>query len=420
MSRRVLVITYYFPPVPGSGSNRWAAMVKYLRRAGHEVTVVTAAPPGHGPSAVDGVVRTANLNSSRVLRRLLLRRDRSAASPSTDAAPMRVMPSILWKGLVPDPWRITWNPYAWRAVQVHLEKGVDCVITSSPADSTHLLGLGLRGTAWIADFRDGWTFEPLRPRFPTQVQRSLDTSMERRIVLGADVVVGATAPIAADFCSRLAVDAIHIPNGFDSESRPGPLPAEYDPDRLLLVHTGALLGPRGRDPRPLLFALRRLVDDDPNLSDRIQLVVAGRSEFDERRLVDEVRLGGVVRQLGHLPREQSLALQRAAHTLILLTSDARSEATGKLYEYLAAKRPIIALADGNEAARIVSSTATGQVVPPNDVAAIADAIRAALAGDLERAYAPHGLEPYTYPAPAEQMAKAVETAIERRCSRMGS
>jgi glycosyltransferase involved in cell wall biosynthesis len=170
----------------------------------------------------------------------------------------------------------------------------------------------------------------------------------------------------------------------------------------------------------LLLALRRLVDDDPNLSDRIQLVVAGRSEFDERRLVDEVRLGGVVRQLGHLPREQSLALQRAAHTLILLTSDARSEATGKLYEYLAAKRPIIALADGNEAARIVSSTATGQVVPPNDVAAIADAIRAALAGDLERAYAPHGLEPYTYPAPAEQMAKAVETAIERRRSRMGS
>jgi glycosyltransferase involved in cell wall biosynthesis len=97
--------------------------------------------------------------------------------------------------------------------------------------------------------------------------------------------------------------------------------------------------------------------------------------------------------------------------LLLLTSDASCEATGKLYEYLASGRPILALATGNEAARIVADTGTGVAIAPRDVEAITAALGRAIDGELEHAYNPHGLEPYRYPVPAERMADAIERAI---------
>jgi len=423
-ARRLLVVTYYYPPQPGSGSNRWAAMVKYLRRLGHEVTVVTAAAPGHPPSESDGVVRTASLNANPVLRRLLLRgegtaRQGSASGQGGDQG--GVMPPLLWKGIVPDPWLLTWDPAAWTAIRRALSRGpLDCLITSSPAESTHLLGLAFarRAGAWIADFRDGWCFEPLRPALPTAVQRRLDERMERRVARRADAVVGVTAPIVDDFQTRLGVAAHLVSNGFDpdlggDEAQSGPA----EERRLSFVHTGALSGPRGRDPLPLLRALRKLVDDAPELRGRLELIVAGRSEEDELELVRTAGAGDIVRHLGYRPRSEALALQRAAGTLVLITSRDRCEATGKLYEYMAAGRPIIALAEGNEAARIVAETNTGVLVSPDDSEEIAGALRAAVSGELERAYAPRGRERYAYPGLAEQMASVVETAIERRASR---
>ena len=383
-ARRLLVLTYYYPPQPGSGSNRWAAMVKYLRRLGDEVTVITAAPPGPRVDVEDDVVRTGSLNASPLIRRLLLRPDRTAASTAAIAAG-GVMPEFLWKGIVPDPWLATWNPYAWRRVRRELATGgVDCLITSSPAESTHLLALslGFHRPAWIADFRDGWSFEPLRPSFPTAMQRSLDRSLERRVAQAADVVIGATTPITEDFQVRLGVDARHVPNGFDPEAEVDMSIAEEYAGRVTFVHTGPLLGPRGRDPRPLLRGLRALIDEKPELRDRLQFLIAGRSEFDERGLLDEAGLDGIVRHLGYLPRAQALGLQRRACALVLLTSTARCEATGKLSEYMAAGRPIVALAHGNEAARIVTDTATGVVVRPDDVAGITAALRAAIDGEL--------------------------------------
>jgi glycosyltransferase involved in cell wall biosynthesis len=416
--RHLLVVTYYYPPQPGSGSNRWAALVKYLRRIGHDVTVLTAAPPGYQPGVADGTIRTGNLNSSPFLRRLFLRSEGDMGASHSGATSSGVMPPVLWKLIVPEPWLVTWNPYAWRALRRQLSaRPIDCVITSSPADSTHLLGLALgRGRpAWIADFRDGWCFEPLRPPFPTRMQKALDRSLERRVATSADAVVGVTAPIADYFRERLGVDSLHIPNGFDPEvGFDGALPAEYDARKVTLVHTGQLIGPSGRDPRPLLAALRALREQSPELFERMQLLVAGRSEFDELAILEEADLVGVVRYIGHVPREQALALQKAARALVLLTSPATGEATGKIYEYMASGRPIIALAHGNEAARIVMETGTGTVVPPGDVPAIMAALQSAISGELEQRYAPHDRERYLYPAPARAMETAIETAIEAR------
>jgi glycosyltransferase involved in cell wall biosynthesis len=122
-----------------------------------------------------------------------------------------------------------------------------------------------------------------------------------------------------------------------------------------------------------------------------------------------------VRYVGQLSRGGSLALQRSADALLLITSAHHvSHATGKLFEYITAGKPIIALARGNEAARIVQETGTGVVVAPDDVEGIANALLTAVDGTLGAAYAPRGQDRYVYPAPAEAVAELVERAIERR------
>ena len=129
--------------------------------------------------------------------------------------------------------------------------------------------------------------------------------------------------------------------------------------------------------------------------------------------MERLRRLGLAQTIGLVPRATSIALQCRASVLLLITSADASQTTGKLFEYLAANRPILALAE-NEAARIVRETNTGVTVPPRDVDAIAAALRDVASGKFAQGYDPRRVERYTYPAPAEDMAEAVEAAITRR------
>ncbi len=183
---------------------------------------------------------------------------------------------------------------------------------------------------------------------------------------------------------------------------------------LTLVYTGRMSGIRGKTPEALFRALKLLESEGP--VSRFRFVHAGPLTAEDRSLIDSTGVSELVEPLGLLDRASALALQRSADVLVLTTSRHSSEATGKLFEYLAAGRPILALAEGNEAERIVRETRTGVVVPPDDVDAIADALHRAAAGELERNFAPCGLERYSYPGLAEEAAEVIEQAIAVRAS----
>jgi glycosyltransferase involved in cell wall biosynthesis len=185
---------------------------------------------------------------------------------------------------------------------------------------------------------------------------------------------------------------------------PPPAPAEATD---ALVYTGNLSGAWGRDPEPLLRALVQLERE----GSRFRLIHAGGLTTTEQALIEHVGASDLVEHLGTLGRERTHALQRSAKALVLVTSRHASEATGKLFEYLAAGRPIVALAAGNEAARIVRETGTGVAVAPDD--GIVRALRRVESGELERAYTARGVERYTYPAPAESVAELIEQAVAR-------
>lgn len=394
-------------------------MGHWLRSLGHEVTTITASAWGTlDDDLATDTHRTGDLVASGLLRRLL-RRPPFASSTDPEATIVK-SPLAMTRNAVPDFGLVTWVPAALIATRrlVH-DRGIECIVTSGPLHSTHMIGLMLgRGRpAWIADFRDGWRYEPLHPPWPTRAQEHLDAAMERRVARGAEAVIGVTRPIAEDLSARLGIAATHIPNGWDPQRDVRTSKAsdvELEPGTVSVVHTGKLSGDVWRDPEPLFAAMRWIATHSPDVARRLRLVLAGPLDPRLRELLEDAD-GAGVRYVGQLSREGSLALQRRADALLLLTSSHHvSHATGKLYEYLAAGKPIIALARGNEAARIVQETGTGVTVAPDDVEGIAHALLAAVDGTLGTAYAPRGRDRYVYPAPAEAVAELVERAIERR------
>jgi glycosyltransferase involved in cell wall biosynthesis len=414
---RILVVSYPYPPMPTVGGNRWLAMTKYLRRAGHEVTVLTTSAFGSLPDDRErSVVRSPDLIAAPWLRWLLRRPP--LPEPGQEAAVDTPPPRIVTGVVVPDPYVVTWVPRALATARRLLRaQRYDCIVTTSAYESAHLIPLALRGDrpAWIADFRDGWTFHPWKPPYPTRAQTRLDRSLERRVVQTADRVAVVERPVGDDFRDRLGVDAAYVPNGWDPELEADLGPAqgpELDPDRVSLVHTGKLSGGWGRHPGTLFEALVALRQRDPELAGRIEVVLAGRLDRHEQELIGGLELEGMVRHVGQLSRAASIDLQRRADALLMLTSpNLVWELPGKFFEYLGAERPILALAHANEAARLVEETGTGRSVPPGDVEAIAGALAGLARGELAAAYAPRDTERYVYPAPAEAMAEEMERAI---------
>jgi glycosyltransferase involved in cell wall biosynthesis len=423
--RRLLIITYYFPPESSVGAHRWRAMSRWLRRLGHEVTVLTTPAFGRLPDDGQETQRAFDLAASPALRRLLRRPPVSRSTEEEAQMGEAELPAIVTDLLVPDAHALSWNPAAALAARrLMRQRRIDCVISSGPPHSTHLIPLllGRRRPAWIADFRDGWRFEPLRPPWPLPGQSALDGWLERKVAKRADQVIGVTRPISDDLAGRLGARSEFVPNAWDPDlddllaQADGP---EFDPDTVNIVHAGKLYieGSNRRDPGPLGPALRLLLESRPDAASRLRIMVAGRLDPKEERYLSDLDPAGMIRHLGQLPHDTMLALERRADALLLVTApELVSLATGKLFEYLAAGRPIIALAHGNEAARIVEETGTGVTLPMDDSEGLARAFEAALDGKLTERYSPHDLDRYVYPAPARQVAELIQRAIAERAA----
>jgi glycosyltransferase involved in cell wall biosynthesis len=416
--RRILLSAPISPPSTLSAAHRIAGMTRHLAALGHDVIVLTSTVAGSGPVA--GATRTIRTRDLMVSPLNWRRANFEAVTGSGDAG-YDATPSVFASLVVPDLELVGWLPFALpRALGIARRERIDCVITSSPPHSGHLVGLALqaRGVPWVADFRDGWRFEPTRPRFPLAAQRGLDAGLERLVARRADAVVGVTPPITDDLRDRLGADAITITNGFDPGETPRP-PEDWRPplaeDRHSLVYTGSL-SYAGNSAEPLLRALDILAAEEPAVRDRLEVVVAGPVTSTEREALE--RRDGV-QVLGRLDRQRTLTLQRAGDSLILFALDHRpSVATGKLYEYLAADRPILVVGARSVAAEIVRSTGAGSCVPADDPPAIARALATLVRANGAQRGGDRALilERYGYQSLARQMAERVETAIARRAA----
>lgn len=405
----LLLVTYFYPPGRDTGAVRPATMAKYLRRLGHRVTVLTTGAYGEGSPDEPDVVRARDL---QLVRARLRGKERIDAL--YDSGTYSGRPHPLSKVFVPEPLVAAWAPFARSAaLRLNRREAFDAVITTSPPESVHLIGraLGKRGVPWVAELRDAWGFESLRPPLPTGAQRRLDERQEREWLGAADGVVVVSQPAADDLRERLGIAAEVIPNGWDPDlAQSGPTEG-LDSERISLVYTGRFGGP-GREPRPLVDAMARLAGEDPGAAGRLELVVAGPLTEAEADTFARGVAPARIRVLGPVDRGEALGLQRGADALLLIAHPVRSQLLNlKLFEYLASERPILALAAGTEAGR-VAGEAKCEVVPAGDVEAIAAALRRLVAGELKPPD-PAVVAEHTYPRPAERLADVIGAAAKR-------
>ena len=377
---KVLLVTRHFPPSSGGGVQRPLKFATHLPALGIETHVL--APDVAGPEDAElevptqawiHRVRYVGPRADRPAERLLAKQ--GVARIGTQAA------LFGRKLLVPDenvPWSTFALPIAIRLVR---REGIDVVLTTSPPPSLHLLGAAVKratGAAWVADLRDPLTSHPHRRGYESQLARLKETAVGgvgRLVASQADAIVAASDAIAEEARALKPKGKVTtIANGCDFDDFAGL--EHHASDRLRITHAGHFHGKR--DPQPFLRALA-----DSGLED-VVVRFAGDFRTADSEYAESLGLGDRFELLGNLSRRRSLELQRDSEALLLLIPESggrgRGVLTGKIFEYLAAERPILAAVppDG-AAAKLLRDTGAGVVVPSDDV----DAIREALL-DLHR------------------------------------
>jgi glycosyltransferase involved in cell wall biosynthesis len=331
--------------------------------------------------------------------------------------------------LVPDAYA-GWFPFALGRARSRLNQGdIDVLMTTSSPDTAHLVGLVLRErlpVPWVADFRDPWV-RRLTFRAPTRLHLALHTRLERRVLERADRVVVTNEATRDDFLARhdgIPDDRFAvIPNGFDPED------LEFMRDllrekgergraagRFVLAHTGLLSGKRTLGP--LVDGLARLAGERPELRQRILVRQVGPRESVNDELVAAAGLADMFQFAPPASHEEILAEMAAADALVLLESavpEGSLITPGKIFEYLASGRPILALVPEGPAAELVRAAAAGEVAPPADAARIAAVVARWLdEGPPVPASTEDTLAPYARPELARRLALVLEELAAAR------
>jgi len=396
-------VTMYFPPAGGGGVQRSLKLAQYLPALGVETHVLAPDDPKWVHTDPELRVPTqAWIHRARYLGpRARKPAEELRATDGLDRALLQARVTAR-RLLLPDA-SVTWNLTAIpAAIRIVRREGIDAVITTSPPPSVHFVGAAVQratGARWIADLRDPLVANQHR-RDDTAAARARQAATEqvaKLVARSADAVTCVSEAIAAEVRGLGARGAVRvISNGCDFDDFAG---LEYVPGkRFRITHTGSFFGKR--DPRPFLEAFKQA-----DLDAVARFVGDFRST--DREWAEALGLGDRLELVPYAPRGESLRLQRDSEALLLLVPDAggrgKGVLSGKVYEYLAAGRPILAVVppDG-AAAALVRETGAGVVVAPDDV----EGIRAALV-DLQARFANGGLD-------SVELAKRDEERLSRR------
>jgi glycosyltransferase involved in cell wall biosynthesis len=400
---KVLLVSMYFPPAGGGGVQRPLKLAQYLPALGIETHVLA-------PDDPKWVHRDPEL---RIPTQAWVHRVRyvgpRARRPVEELARADGLERVLVQAqvaarrlLLPDA-SVTWNLTAIpAAIRIVRNEGIDAVITTSPPGSIHFVGAAAQkatGARWIADLRDPLiAFQHRRAdTAATRARQATAAQVAKLVAHRADGVTCVSEAIADEIRGLdPRGDVRTISNGCDFDDFTG---LEYEPGtRFRITHAGSFFG--RRDPRPFLQAFR-----DADLDAVARFVGDFRSS--DRVWAEGLGLGDRLELIDYLPRAESLRLQRDSEALLLLVPDAdgrgRGVLSGKVFEYIAAGRPILAVVppDG-AAAELIRETGAGVVIAPDDV----DGIRAALV-DLHARFSDGGL-------PEVELSEAVRSGLSRR------
>lgn len=382
--KRALFITHFMPPRPGIGSVRTGQVVRYLPDYGWEVTVLTARLQGH---SYDGmrVIETPSVHVSRAIKNALGIRDRVTHQILGTAPAMYDARKNLRQRAIESAHSAcayATNRFGWYAGGIADARKLmaavdfDVVLSTSPPESAHVLASAVAThVPWVADFRDLWVGNSAAPGF---IYERLDRIIEPVFLRRARSLVTVSPGLQRVLEKRYDKPVHCIPNAFDAaEWENVPFGREA---RCTVLYAGNLYDGR-RDPRPLFEAAKQLLRSGAIAPSQLDIAIYTTPQpwlFD---LVAESGLGGVVSIHPTAEREKIMELERRADLLWVMLFDGDADAgvlTGKLFEYLGARRPIIVTGGPNDCALDEVLAKTGVGTRPRSVAQIAQSLLEAI------------------------------------------
>lgn len=377
--KKVLIITYYWPPSGGGGVMRWLKMSKYLPENGWQPIVYTPSNPDG--SVVDNSLQTEVGESVEVLQTPIwepydLYRSITGRKKGEKfkAGYISEASSSDWKGklsvfirgniLIPDP-RMFWVRPSVKYLKSYLKNNhVDAIVTTGPPHSMHLIGLGVKKAfsdiKWIADFRDPWTdidfYSSLKL---TRWADKKHHRLEKQVLLNADHVVTVSPSWQTDLAAKANVHVDLVNNGFDHSDYTN-LEEALDND-FTICHLGALN--MDRNPHALWQALGEMCSSDHVFKGKLRIKLIGQTDESVLASIIDKGLGDNLDLIAHLPHKEGLKQLKSSQILLLPINDTENAMgilPGKMYEYLAVQRPILAIGPTRaDFAKIITDTNAG-------------------------------------------------------------
>lgn len=371
---RVLIIAYSFPPGGGAGVQRTSKFVRYLLEYGWLPTVLSVIPSAYGilddsltseiPDNIE-IIRNphfdpvARLSKPPVVNTAI--RDKASSIPprlyiASFYKPLRsllrtVYIAIEQNILIPDQ-AILWSPRAILAgIKASKRKKFDLLYATGEPYSAYFTAWTLSrftGVPYVLDMRDPWTLSPYRSERRSNWRKSIERWMEKKVLseCRACIFANHSLDLYAEKYPQWAEKFHYLPNGFDASDFDGVVPKKFD--KFTIVHSGTFL-PGYRTADTFLLGLRALLDKQPDLAEQLQVMFVGKIG-EERHLIADLQLEKIVHQTGYIPHHESIAYLKGADALLLVGGEHRWEETGKVYEYLATGKPIVALSNPEGAA----------------------------------------------------------------------
>jgi glycosyltransferase involved in cell wall biosynthesis len=394
--RKVLIITYYWPPAGGGGVQRWLKFVKYLRSFGWEPIVYTVENGDYPftdlsfkdelPSDLE-VIKQPIWEPYTLFRKLRGIKKNDKIDPGilsqNKKYGFKEKLAVWIRGnfFIPDA-RCFWIKPSIKFLTKFLkENKVDVIVSTGPPHSCNLIGLGVQKKTrlpWIADFRDEWTqidfFENLGLTKPA---RKKHLALEKKVLDNADIILTVGSHLAYGLKSlSLKPNRIEvISNGFDEQDRHD-VNVPLD-NKFTIVYIGAMN--EARNPKTLWFAIKMLKETEPDLLNDLEIRIIGKLDDDVLRSVQEMGISDKLNYVGYVSHAEAVKYQNSAQMLLLVinkTKNNKAIVTGKIFEYIAAGRPIICIGpkDG-DAAEIIKKSNTGWVFDYDEIKELASHIK---------------------------------------------
>ncbi len=377
--KKVLIITYYWPPSGGAGVQRWLKFVKYMRDFGWEPIVYT--PENPEAPVIDNSLEKDIPDNLTVIKRKIWEpytaykkfigqkkeQKINAGFLSENKKPGLSENVSVWiRGnfFIPDA-RKFWIKPSIKFLTKYLKNNpVDAIISTGPPHSMHMIAIGLKqrlGIPWLADFRDPWTnidfYEDLKL---TGCADKKHHKLEKEVLKNADSVVLISRGMADDFNKIYQRNYEVITNGYDSDDISNG--SKIEPDKKFSIsYIGTMV--KTRNPVSFWKAIKQLTDTNKEFADDLEIKLIGKLDYSVRQSIKEFQLQKYITKINYLPHNEVIKLQKQTQVLLLLinnTPNAKMILTGKFFEYMAAHRPILCIgpSDG-DAVQILKETNSG-------------------------------------------------------------